>query len=170
MPASFAHVPAADEPAVEPAFEPAAEPAGAPEGAGEAGEPEGIAGEDPIGLGLRFWLEDRPEGGRRLVARFRPGPGHLGTQGFLHGGVAAAALDETMASLSWALDDRPCVTATLDLRFRRPVPVDQGPLRLEAWRDRAERPERRRRHRVRGHLVLPDGTVAVEANGIFVAE
>ena len=144
MAASFADVPVAEEP-----------------------EPEGIAGEDPIGLGLRFWLEDRPGGGRRLVARFRPGDGHLGTQGFLHGGVAAAALDETMASLSWALDDRPCVTATLDLRFRRPVPVDKGPLRLEAWRERPE--ERRRRHRVRGQLLLPDGTVAVDASGIFVA-
>ena len=124
------------------------------------GDDEGIAGEDPIGLGLRFF---RQEPG--LVARFVPREAHGGGRGFLHGGIAAAALDETMASLSWALDDTPCVTATLEVRFRKPVPLDGRPLRIEAWRDHAER---RRRQRVHGRLLLPDGAPAVEASGIFV--
>ncbi len=128
--------------------------------AGAPGDDEGVAGEDPIGLGLRFF---RQEPG--LVARFVPRDAHGGGRGFLHGGIAAAALDETMASLSWALDDTPCVTATLEVRFRRPVPLDGRPLRIEVWRDHAER---RRRQRVHGRLVLPDGTPAVEATGIFV--
>jgi len=58
-----------------------------------------------------------------------------------------------------------CVTATLELRYRRPVPVDGRPLRAEAWRDHTRS---RRRQRVRGRLLLPDGSVAVEASGIFV--
>ena len=65
----------------------------------------------------------------------------------------------------YVLDRVHCVTATLDLRYRRPVPLGAGPLRIEAWRDR---PEPRRRQRVHGRLVLPDGEVAVEATGIFV--
>ncbi|MGH9286613.1 MAG: PaaI family thioesterase [Acidimicrobiales bacterium] len=122
---------------------------------------EGVAGEDPLGLGLRFFRESPG-----LVARFEPAGSHRGSQGFLHGGIAAAALDETMASLSWALDDRPCVTATLQLRYRQPVPLDGRPIRIEAWRDRAGA---RRAQKVHGRLLLADGALAVEASGIFVA-
>ena len=121
---------------------------------------EGTTGEKPLGLGLRFTKEDPG-----LDARFDPKPGHRGPPGFLHGGIAATVLDETMASLGWALDDVPCVTATLEIRYRKPVPLDGRPIRIEAWRDR---PEPRRTQRVKGRLLLADGTVAVEASGIFV--
>ncbi len=121
---------------------------------------DGVTGENPLGLGLRFRKE-----APGLVARFDPKPGHRGPPGFLHGGIAATVLDETMASLGWALDDVPTVTATLELRYRKPVPLDGQPVRIEAWRDRAES---RRTQRVQGRLLLADGTVAVEATGIFV--
>ena len=121
---------------------------------------EGTTGENPLGLGLVFRKE-----APGLVATFEPKPGHRGPPGFLHGGIAATVLDETMASLGWALDDVPCVTATLEIRYRKPVPLDGTPLRIEAWR---ERPEARRTQRVKGRLLLADGTVAVEASGIFV--
>lgn len=121
---------------------------------------DGTVGENPLGLGLRFRKE-----APGLVARFDPLPGHRGPPGFLHGGIAATVLDETMASLGWALDDVPCVTATLELRYRKPVPLDGQPIRIEAWRDRTEA---RRTQRVQGRLLLADGTVAVEASGIFV--
>jgi acyl-coenzyme A thioesterase PaaI-like protein len=123
-------------------------------------ESDGVTGEDPLGLGLRFFRE--PPG---LVARYEPKAGHRGPPGHLHGGMAATVLDETMASLGWALDGVPCVTATLEVRYRKAVPLDGGPLRIEAWRERAEP---RRTQRVRGRLLLADGTVAVEATGIFV--
>lgn len=121
---------------------------------------DGVTGENPLGLGLRFRKESPG-----LVARFDPKAGHRGPPGFLHGGIAATVLDETMASLGWALDDVPTVTATLELRYRKPVPLDGQPVRIEAWRDRAEA---RRTQRVKGRLLLADGTVAVEATGIFV--
>ena len=126
-------------------------------------EAEGVTGEDPLGLGLRFRLDDEVAG--RLIARFDPGPRHRGPPGHLHGGIAATVLDETMASLGWALDRTPCVTATLQLRYRRAVPLDGRPLRIEAWR---ERPEARRSQRVHGRILLDDGTVCVEATGLFV--
>lgn len=124
------------------------------------GDEEGTLGIDPLGIGLRFKKE--PPG---IIARFDPTEGHRGAEGFLHGGVAATVLDETMASLGWALDNTPCVTATLEIRYRKPVPIDGRPIRVEAWRDH---PEARRTQRVRGRLLLADGTVAVEASGIFV--
>jgi acyl-coenzyme A thioesterase PaaI-like protein len=109
---------------------------------------------------LRFSAE--PPG---CVAVFEPRAEHEGAPGFVHGGVAATCLDETMAALGYVLDRIHCVTATLNLRYRRPVPITVGAVRLEAWRDR---PESRRRQRVHGRLLLPSGEVAVEANGIFV--
>ena len=121
---------------------------------------DGVTGQDPLGLGLRFW---KAEPG--LVARFDPKPEQHGPPGYLHGGVAATVLDETMASLGWALDDVPCVTATLELRFRAGIPLDGTPVRIEAWRDR---PESRRTQKVKGRVLLADGTVAVEASGLFV--
>jgi acyl-coenzyme A thioesterase PaaI-like protein len=100
-----------------------------------------------------------------LVARFTPQPDHRGPPGLLHGGIAATALDEVMASVGFALDKIHCMTATLELKYRRGVPLDGREVRVEAWRDRAEA---RRTHRVHGRIVLADGTVAVEATGIFV--
>jgi len=106
-----------------------------------------------------------PEYPLGLVAEFTPGAGHVGAPGLLHGGMAATALDEAMAAVGFVLDGVHCVTATLELHYRRPVPVDGRPVTVEAWR---ERPEARRRQRVHGRILLEDGRVAVEARGIFV--
>jgi acyl-coenzyme A thioesterase PaaI-like protein len=114
----------------------------------------------PTSLGLKWSVE--PPG---LVATFLPKPEHRGPPGYLHGGLAAVCLDETMASLSIALDKCYTVTATLELRYRKAVPLDGAPVRIEAWRDRDEP---RRTHRVHGRLLLADGAVAVEATGLFV--
>jgi acyl-coenzyme A thioesterase PaaI-like protein len=100
-----------------------------------------------------------------LVSVFEPGAGHAGRPGFLHGGLAATLLDETMAALSWATQRVHSVTATLSLHYRLPVPVDAGALRMEAWYA-DQRPRRVRK--VHGRLLLPDGTTAVEATGLFV--
>jgi acyl-coenzyme A thioesterase PaaI-like protein len=120
----------------------------------------GCGDDNPIGLGLVFTPE--PPG---ISAEFRPRPEHCGAPDLIHGGVLATALDETMAALGVVLDRVHCVTATLDLRYRVPVPLDARPLRIEAWRAVTDT---RRRQRVQGRLLLPDGTVAVEASGIFV--
>src|SRR5205085_5369170 len=70
----------------------------------------------------------RPSG--TLVATFEPDPSWEGVPGYLHGGMAAAVLDECLGALSHALDDLPTMTGTLDLRFRRPVPLDGSTMRV----------------------------------------
>jgi acyl-coenzyme A thioesterase PaaI-like protein len=120
----------------------------------------GCGDDNPVGLGLVFSAE--PPG---VVAEFLPRPEHCGAPGIIHGGILATCLDETMAALGFVLDRVHCVTATLELKYRRPVPLDGRPVRIEAWRDRVDN---RRRQRVNGQLFLPDGTVAVAASGIFV--
>src|SRR3954468_20801098 len=89
----------------------------------------------PLGARLRYELEER-DGRQVLVGMFTPGPEHQGAEGFLHGGMAATVLDETMAGISYALDRGRTVTGTLNLRYRRPVPLAAAPLQVEAWQDR----------------------------------
>ena len=125
------------------------------------GECFGCGDDNPLSLGLAF-----SQDGDRCVAVFQPRREHRGVPGFLHGGLAATVLDETMASLGYMLDGVHCVTATLELKYRKPVPLSGGDLRVESWRDD---PTPRRRHRVHGRLLLADGTVAVEADGIFIS-
>jgi len=89
-----------------------------------------------------------------------------GPPGVLHGGMAAALLDEVLGGLSHALDHLATITATLDLRFRLPVPLDGRAVRLESWR---EHPELRRRNRAHARLLLADGVVAVEATALMLS-
>jgi hypothetical protein len=58
------------------------------------------------------------------------------------------------------------MTGTLELRYRRPVPLDGATLRVETWRDQ---PEPRRRCRAHGVLLLADGAVAVSASALMIA-
>ncbi len=98
----------------------------------------------------------------RATAVFRPRPEHSGAGDTLHGGLAATVLDEAMV---WAgiFEQRVLsVTATLNLRFRRPLLVTDT-ITATGWVD-----ERRgRRLRLAGRLEAGDG-VAAEATGIYV--
>lgn len=111
-------------------------------------------------LGLA-WSREPPG----VACTFQPAAEHRGPPGLLHGGLAAALLDETMAALGYVLDNVRTVTATLSLRYRLPVPIDGRPVRIEAWRDGSR--AGRRVQRVHGRLLLADGVVAVEAEGLF---
>jgi acyl-coenzyme A thioesterase PaaI-like protein len=101
------------------------------------------------------------------VATFTPKPHHRGMPGFLHGGLAATALDETMASIGLVLHEQRCLTATLELRYRRAVPLDGRPVTVEAWR--ADERGGARRYHVVGQLRDADANVCVEAKGLFLA-
>lgn len=123
----------------------------------------------PVTSWLGLWHEPPTEDGVVRV-RFTPRPDrHTGAPGFLHGGVAATALDEVMGVLGFVLEKRPSVTATLTVQFRTPVPIDGSEVTVEAWRESPPGDDRHRPwHRVRGRLLLADGTVAVDAKGVFV--
>ena len=71
------------------------------------------------GLRLRFERE-----GGVVTTTFRGREEHQGFPGYVHGGVITALLDETMSRVS-LLEDRWTMTARMEVRFRRPVPVDQ---------------------------------------------
>jgi uncharacterized protein (TIGR00369 family) len=114
--------------------------------------------ENPIGLKLKFYTDD--EG--RCIARFRPKPEHQGYPGHLHGGIISTLLDEVMGRVLvsqnvWA------VTAHLEIKFAKPVPLDEE---LTVVGDLTR--NRSRAYEARGEIRLPDGTVLAEGSGIYV--
>jgi acyl-coenzyme A thioesterase PaaI-like protein len=113
----------------------------------------------PFDIDMEWSLE--PPG---LVARFTPDERHEGPHKNVHGGVAAFVLDETMAALGQTLDKVHLVTGTLNLKYRKPIPIDGRALRVEAWREG----DARRAMKVFGRIITADEVVAVEATGLFI--
>ncbi len=109
-------------------------------------------------------ISDVDGGGRRAVAEFHPQPEHRGNPGWLQGGLAATVLDHVCARAAAAALGKRVVTGTLELRYPRPVPIDDGPYRVEATTE----PARGRMVRVRGAVVDDAGRPMVEAKGLFL--
>jgi len=115
--------------------------------------------QNPIGLKAFFYQDE--EG--RVVAHFIGKEEHQGYPGVMHGGIVTALLDEVIARVAIAQDLLWGVTAKLEVRFRRPVPLGQ-PLTLVGEMTRL----RSRTLEARGEIRLEDGTVAAEAEGVYI--
>ena len=115
--------------------------------------------QNPVGLGVDGFRFD----GDDLVAEFTPRSEFRGGPEVLHGGIAAAALDEILAWAGMIQEEVVIVTATLELKYRKPVPSDG---RLITLRARLE--ERNgRRLKLSGSLDIDD-TRAVTGSGVYV--
>ncbi|HXK33938.1 MAG TPA: PaaI family thioesterase [Dehalococcoidia bacterium] len=109
------------------------------------------------GLHMQFRLE-----GDRTVCDYRPLAFQQGYPGRMHGGVVSAMIDEAMG---WAVYHARewGATARLNVRFRRPVPLDE-PLRVEAWIVR----NKHRLIELRAEVRNAGGDVLAEADGAFM--
>ncbi len=114
--------------------------------------------ENPLGLRLAWTL--RADG--RAAARFRAGRHHQGWIGVVHGGILAAVLDEAMAQ-RLQLGGLRTVTAKLEIRYRRPTPIDT-PLVAEGWVES----ESAHGMRLRATVCDEGGTCFAEALGTCV--
>jgi acyl-coenzyme A thioesterase PaaI-like protein len=77
-------------------------------------------GDNPSGLHLPHPVE---AGGTEYQAFLSFDERHQGGPGIVHGGLAAAALDEAVSLLAtW--HSFPAVTARIFVRFRRPIPIN----------------------------------------------
>jgi uncharacterized protein (TIGR00369 family) len=115
--------------------------------------------QNPIGLKAFFYQDE--EG--RVVAHFTGKEEHQGYPGVMHGGIVTALLDEVIARVAIAQDLLWGVTAKLEVRFRRPVPLGQ-PLTLVGEMTRL----RSRTLEAHGEIRLEDDTVAAEAEGVYI--
>ncbi len=114
--------------------------------------------ENPHGMGLTWYAEaDGSVSASFVLAEAQQGP-----PGHAHGGALAAILDEAMGAAVWYAGHNVAVVH-LSLDYRKPVPLHQ-PLSCRA---RMEKQEGRKIYAT-GEIYLPDGEVAVRAQGIFV--
>lgn len=107
---------------------------------------------NPIGLGVRFRLEDGVCRGE-----FTPGENHRGYDTVTHGGIVFSLLDDVMANWLW-LQGQVCFTARAEVRYRAHLPVGAA-VHLEG-----------RCTRRKGRLVQMQGRVIRQDNGEVVAE
>jgi uncharacterized protein (TIGR00369 family) len=116
--------------------------------------------ENPSTLGGRFFELDNGE----LLGVFSPNDQHQSYPGRLHGGIASAVLDETIGrAINIVQPDAWGVTIELSVKFKKPVPLGEelravGRITLD----------RSRIFEGSGEIVLPDGSVAVEATGRYL--
>lgn len=115
--------------------------------------------DNPIGLRLDgFHIA-----GDGVSAHFRPRAEFNGFSGILHGGIIAALLDETMAWSAMLLEGTFVVTASLELKYRKPAQSDAD------YQVQGRVVERHgRRLRLEANAAV-NSTVIAEATGLFLA-
>lgn len=117
-----------------------------------------VGGSKPCGFGAQFYANDAGEISATLTLDIEK----QGPPGHAHGGSLATLLDEAMGIAAWYGGHR-VLAVNLTIDFRRAVPLHET-ITVRGWIERAEG----RKVYTSGELTLPDGTVAVEATGLFV--
>jgi len=116
--------------------------------------------ENKFGLKSFFYELENDE----LVAIFTPLNEHQGYPGRLHGGIASAILDETIGRAILIRDENVWgVTIELNLKYRKPIPLDQE-IRIVG---RIEK-EANRFFEGTGEIMLNNGDIAVKAWGKYM--
>jgi len=116
---------------------------------------------NPLGLKAHFYELENKE----LVGIFEPIEEHQGYPGRLHGGVISAILDETIgrAILINYQEDVWFVTVEFNVRFKKPVPLDEE-VKVRARLTK----ETSRIYEGTGEIILKNGEVAAEGYGKYM--
>ena len=107
---------------------------------------------NPIGLKLNFAWD-----GKTARAEFTPNKLHQGWSGLVHGGIISCILDEAM-SYAALFEGVSSLTARMETRLRRPVPIDK-PLVITGSLTK----KTRRLVEAKGELRLKDGTPVADS-------
>jgi len=114
-----------------------------------------------FGLNASFYETDKNE----LIALFKPCQEHQGYPGRLHGGIAAAILDETIGRTITNGKDNEIwgVTFEFNIKYKKPIPLDEE-IKVVAKLTF----EDKRLFGGTGKIVLPGGEVAAIAEGKYL--
>lgn len=117
--------------------------------------------ENQFGLKSRFYQLENGD----LMAVFMPADEHQSYPGRLHGGIAAAILDETIGRAVMNHEEAGLWGVTIDfsMTFRKPIPLEQE---IRVFARITE--ENKRTFKGVGEIVLDDGTLAVEGKGRYL--
>lgn len=116
---------------------------------------------NPFGLHTAFYELDNKE----LLAVFTPREEHQSYPGRLHGGIISTILDEAVGRAIMMHTEKEVwgVTVDLQVRFKKPVPLDQE-LRVVGRITK----DSSRFFEGAGELLLEDGSVAAECHGKYL--
>ena len=117
----------------------------------------GCSPQNPIGLRLKFSQE-----GDVCRSVFTPTREHEGWPCIMHGGLLTTLLDEVMGQWLW-VRDIVAMTVELNVKFSKPVHIGQT-ITIEGKQDE----QKGRLIMLEGQILLPDGTVAVNATAKFI--
>lgn len=114
-----------------------------------------------FGLKASFYETEAGE----LIAKIKPSELHQSYPGRMHGGIAAAILDETIGrAIAIGKDDQVWgVTVELTTKYRKPIPLDQ-----DLWIVGRVTKDGSRFFEGSGEIVLEDGAIAVSASGRYL--
>ena len=117
--------------------------------------------ENQFGLKTRFFETEE----REVIALFTPREEHQSYPGIAHGGVSAALLDEVIgrAIMAHYGQDTFGVTVDLQVKYKKPVPLG-----VELKVIGRVTNDRGRIYEGTGELYLPDGKIAVSAQGKYL--
>jgi len=114
-----------------------------------------------FGLSASFYETDKNE----LIAIFKPRQEHQGYPGRLHGGIAAAILDETIGRTITTGKDNEIwgVTLEFSIKYKKPIPLDKeiNVVAKLIYEDK-------RLFRGTGKIVLSNGEIAATAEGKYL--
>ncbi|HMM11350.1 MAG TPA: PaaI family thioesterase [Bacteroidales bacterium] len=86
--------------------------------------------EHPFGLRMVFSLEHD-----KVISEWMPHADYQGFYKVIHGGIQATLADEIAGWVVQVICKTAGVTRDLNVRYLKPVLLDNGPLKLEAWLD-----------------------------------
>lgn len=117
--------------------------------------------DNDFGLKTRFYETENNE----LIAVFKPLDEHQSYPNVMHGGISATILDEAIGRAIMMTTDSNTfgVTVELNVRYKKPVPLGSE-LKVISRISK----DRGRIFEGTGELYLPDGEVAVEAEGKYM--
>jgi uncharacterized protein (TIGR00369 family) len=118
----------------------------------------GCGDANPVGLHLEFFLADDGS----VVSRGTVTDNYEGPKGYLHGGIIATLLDETMSKAVRARGFT-AMTRHMEVDYLRPVSSGK-PLRMEGRVTRDEG----RKHWVEAKIVDAEGTTLAQGKGLFI--
>jgi acyl-coenzyme A thioesterase PaaI-like protein len=114
-------------------------------------------------LGLKAFFYETEN--KELIAIFKPCEEHQSYPGRLHGGIAAAILDETIGRAILMHHDKEIwgVTGELKMRFKKPIPLDQE-LKVIGRITK----DTNRLFEGTGELILENGDIAATCEGKYL--
>ncbi len=87
----------------------------------------GCSPDNPIGLNLTFYEE-----GDYIFAEWKPNHNLEGFFNVLHGGIQATMLDEIASWVVFVKLGTAGVTSRMEVRYKRPVNIESGKIRIQA--------------------------------------